>query len=129
MQGGIRSRYFHPFRPNCRWPDLRLGKFQCLELYFFLHYCIWAKSRRLFLGQAFIVWLCLQYDNPTRITQTRISNKLQILQVSIELSFILLKIEIKKSASIMCVVLLWCKKLFYSQTVKKLDKNDWEPNK
>lgn len=32
-----------------------LGKFQCLELHFFLHYSIWAKSRLLFLGQAFLV--------------------------------------------------------------------------
>lgn len=47
-----------------------LGKF--LELHLFLHYSIWVKSRLLFLGQAFLVGLCLQYNNPTRITQTRI---------------------------------------------------------
>lgn len=44
--------------------------------------------------------------------------ELQILQVSLEVSFIMLKIEIKKAAKIMCVVLLWFNKLFYSQSVK-----------
>lgn len=49
----------------------------------------------------------LVYDMKIRLEQYKLVYiELQILQVSLEVSFIMLKIEIKKTAKIMCVVLL-----------------------